>query len=72
MLDAAPDSRHEHPDSTIIPFLAAVAVGITLIWGIFDPIGFAVGSAIAFPVLIAWGWPKKTKPDTHEIAEVPQ
>jgi cytochrome c oxidase subunit I+III len=72
MLDAAPDSRHEHPDPTIIPLLAAIAVGITLIWGIFDPIGFAVGSVIAFPILIVWGWPKETKPNTHEIAEVPQ
>jgi cytochrome c oxidase subunit 1 len=72
MLDAVPDSRHEHPEPTIMPFLTALGVGLTLIWGIFDPIGFAVGAAVTGVMLIAWGWPKKTKPDTHEIAEVPQ
>jgi cytochrome c oxidase subunit I+III len=72
MLDAVPDSRHEHPDPTITPLLTALGVGLTLIWGIFDPIGFAVGGAVTAVALIAWGWPKKPKPNTHEIVEVPE
>ena len=72
VLDAEPDSRHEHPDPTIVPLLAALATGVTLIWGIFDPIGFAVGGALTFVALVAWGWPQKTKPNTHEIVEVPK
>jgi cytochrome c oxidase subunit 1 len=72
MLDAVPDSRHEHPDPTIMPLLAALGVGVTLIWGIFDPIAFVVGPALTFIPLAAWGWPKKTKPNTHEIVEVPE
>jgi cytochrome c oxidase subunit 1 len=72
MLDAVPDSRHEHPDPTITPLLAALAVGVTLIAGIFDPMGFVVGGVLTLFALIAWGWPKQTKPNTHEIAELPQ
>jgi cytochrome c oxidase subunit I+III len=72
MLDAVPDSRHEHPDPTIMPLIAALGVGLTLIWGIFDPIAFVVGPALTAIPLIAWGWPKKPKPHTHEIVEVPE
>jgi branched-subunit amino acid ABC-type transport system permease component len=52
--------------------LTALATAVTLIFGIFDPIGFAVGAVLAVPALIAWGWPKKEKPGTHEIIEVPK
>jgi hypothetical protein len=31
-----------------------------------------VGGALSFIALAAWGWPQKTKPNTHEIVEVPQ
>jgi cytochrome c oxidase subunit 1 len=72
MLDAEPDSRHEHPDPTITPFLTALAVGLTLIFGIFDPIGFVVGGVAAFFALVAWGWPRKEKAHSHDIVEVPQ
>ena len=54
------------------PLLTALGVGLTLIWGIFDPIAFVVGPALTFLPLAAWGWPKKTKPNTHEIAEIPE
>ena len=72
MLDAEPDSRHEHPDPTIVPLLTALAVGVGLISGIFDPMGFAIGGALTLIALAAWGWPQKTKPNTHEIVEVPK
>jgi cytochrome c oxidase subunit 1 len=72
MLDAEPDSRHEHPDPTITPLLAALATGVTLISGIFDPMGFVIGGALVLPALIAWGWPRREKPGTHEIVEVPK
>jgi len=66
------DARHEHPDPSITPLLAAIAVGITLIWGIFDPIAFAVGGVLTFFALVAWGWPRREKPNTREIVETPQ
>jgi len=72
MLDAEPDSRHEHPDPTITPLLAALATGVTLIGGIFDPMGFVVGGVLGFFALIAWGWPRPEKPGTHEIVELPK
>ncbi|HUQ80536.1 MAG TPA: cbb3-type cytochrome c oxidase subunit I, partial [Gemmatimonadaceae bacterium] len=72
MLDAIPDSRHEHPDPTITPLLTALGVGLTLVWGIFDPIAFLVGPVITFVPLVAWGWPKKSQRETHEIVEVPE
>jgi cytochrome c oxidase subunit 1 len=72
MLDAVPDARHEHPDPTITPLLSAIGVGVTLIWGIFDPIAFVIGPVLTLGPLIRWGWPKPTKPHTHEIVEVPE
>jgi len=55
-----------------VPLLTALAVGVVLIWGIFDPIGFAVGGVLTFIALAAWGWPEKPKPNTHEVVEVPK
>jgi cytochrome c oxidase subunit 1 len=72
MLDAVPDSRHEHPDPTIAPLLAAIGVGITLALGLFSPWGFAIGAVLTFVPLVMWGWPSRTKPQTHEIVEVPE
>jgi cytochrome c oxidase subunit I+III len=72
MLDAEPDARHEHPDPTVTPLLAAIGVGVTLIWGIFDPIAFVVGGVLTFAALIAWGWPRPEKPNSREIMETPQ
>jgi cytochrome c oxidase subunit 1 len=72
MLDAEPDSRHEHPDPTLAPLAAALSVGVGLVWGIFHPIGFVVGAALSLVTLTWWGWPRKEKPGTHEIVEVPE
>jgi heme/copper-type cytochrome/quinol oxidase subunit 1 len=72
MLDAEPDSRHEPPDPTITPLLTALAVGLTFIFGIFDPIGFVVGGVVTFFALVAWGWPRKKQLESHDIVEVPQ
>ena len=72
MLDAEPDSRHEHPDPTLAPLLAALSVGVGLVWGIFHPMGFVVGAALALVTLTWWGWPRREKPGTHEIVELPE
>jgi cytochrome c oxidase subunit I+III len=72
MLDAEPDSRHEHPDPTPVPLLAAMATGVGLVAGIFDPMGFVVGGALLLAALARWGWPPREKPGTHEIVEVPK
>ena len=72
MLDAEPDSRHEHPDPTLAPLLAALSVGVGLVWGIFHPVGFVIGAALSLVTLTWWGWPKREKPGTHEIVELPE
>jgi cytochrome c oxidase subunit 1 len=65
-LDAEPDSRHQDPEPTIIPLLAGLATAVTFDVGIFTPWGFVLGLAIAFPALVAWGWPKKGGPDAED------
>jgi cytochrome c oxidase subunit I+III len=59
VLDAIPDVRYAYPSPNIWPFIAAVTIGIWLIWSIFSPSGVLWGMippAIAF---IAWYWPGK-------------
>jgi cytochrome c oxidase subunit 1 len=54
VMDAEPDSRHEHPSPTISPLLTALAVGVIFIYGIFTPWAFVIGSALLFPALLLW------------------
>jgi cytochrome c oxidase subunit 1 len=62
VMDAEPESLHEHPGPTVWPLLAALAVGVTFIGGIFTTWGFVVGSALLFPALVGWAW-RSGKPD---------
>jgi cytochrome c oxidase subunit 1 len=72
VLDAEPDSRHHEPSPTVVPLLMGLATAITFDAGIFTPWGFVVGVAVAAPVLIAWGWPRKrTDNEDKEMVEVP-
>ncbi len=54
VMDAEPDSRHEHPSPTISPLLTALAVGVIFIYGIFTPWAFVIGSVLLFPALLLW------------------
>jgi cytochrome c oxidase subunit 1 len=62
--DAEPESRHEHPGPTIAPLLAAIAVGVVFIPGIFTPWAFPVGAALLYPALLLWM--KRGKKEPHE------
>ncbi|HET7322118.1 MAG TPA: cbb3-type cytochrome c oxidase subunit I, partial [Longimicrobiaceae bacterium] len=58
VLDAEPESRHEDPEDTIWPFVAALATGVFFITCIFTPWGAVIGSVALLPPLVLWGWPK--------------
>jgi cytochrome c oxidase subunit 1 len=64
VMDAEPESRHEHPGPTIAPLLAAIAVGVVFIPGIFTPWAFPVGAALLYPALLLWM--KRGKKEPHE------
>jgi cytochrome c oxidase subunit I len=57
--DAEPQHRMDHPDSSIWPFLMAVATGITIIVSIFTPWAYVYGGFLVFLAGIGWFWPKK-------------
>jgi cytochrome c oxidase subunit I+III len=71
VLDAEPDSRHEHPGPTIWPLLTALAVGVMFIVAIFTPWGFLIGGVLLVPTLIGWGWPRATPPHEQRYQEEP-
>jgi cytochrome c oxidase subunit I+III len=62
VLDAEPDARYQHPGPSIAPLLAAMAVGVTFIGGIFTTWAFVVGPALLFPALMMWMW-KQNQPE---------
>ncbi len=68
LLDALPDSRHRHPDDTIVPFFTALAVGATFIPLIFTPWGVVIGSVCLFFPLLAWAWPR-AREHREQLAE---
>jgi cytochrome c oxidase subunit I+III len=59
MMDAEPDHRHDSPEPTIWPFLAALATGVMFITAIFTAWGLVIGVILLFPACVMWGWPKK-------------
>jgi hypothetical protein len=71
VLDAVPDVRYGYPAPAIWPFVAALTVGIWLIWSIYSVQGFIWGMippAIAF---IAWFWPNQKDTDEALALEKP-
>jgi heme/copper-type cytochrome/quinol oxidase subunit 1 len=58
LMDAEPSSRHEQPENSIWPFVAALCVGVLFISLIFTEWGLVIGSVLLFPALVLWGWPK--------------
>jgi cytochrome c oxidase subunit I+III len=61
--DAAADMRDASPQTSIWPFLGALATGATLIWSIFTPWAVVWGSVPIAVTLIGWFWPKDTPED---------
>jgi cytochrome c oxidase subunit I+III len=59
--DAEPESRHEMPEDTIWPLLLALAVGGAFIGAVYAPIGLIIGTAVALPLALGWGWPDQPK-----------
>jgi heme/copper-type cytochrome/quinol oxidase subunit 1 len=69
VLDAVPDVRYAYPSPSVWPLVAALAVGLWLIWSIFSVSGTLWGlipPAIAF---IAWFWPGKRETAEHLALE---
>ncbi|MEW5926292.1 MAG: cytochrome c oxidase subunit I [Gemmatimonadota bacterium] len=67
VLDAEPDARYQHPGPSVAPLLAALALGVTFIGGIFTPWAFVVGPLLLFPALLAW----MATEDEHEGPRTP-
>jgi cytochrome c oxidase subunit 1 len=63
LLDAEPDHRHRHPQSTVWPLLAGLATGAFFIVMVFTFWGFALGTVLLTVTMIGWGWPTR---DDHE------
>jgi cytochrome c oxidase subunit 1 len=59
LMDADPDHRHDSPDPTIWPFIAALSTGVMFITAIFTAWGLVIGAVLLFPPLLMWGWPSR-------------
>jgi cytochrome c oxidase subunit I+III len=64
VLDAEPDHRSKFPDSSIWPFLAAIATSGLFIGSIFTPWAVPIGAIPVTITLIGWFWP--TRDDHYE------
>jgi cytochrome c oxidase subunit I len=58
VVDAEPQQRHEIHGHSIWPLVTALAVGVTLIFGIFTPWAYPLGSFMMLLALYGWFWPK--------------
>ena len=79
VLDAEPDSRHDHPDHTIWPFILAVTIGIFFITLIFTPWGMPIGTVLGFVAYAIYIWPRRSHdpaivelPRSVPVTEVPK
>ena len=71
VMDAEPDARYQHPGPSIAPLLAALAVGVTFIGGIFTTWAFVAGPALLFPALLRWMWTEEEPAAPLTAAEEP-
>jgi cytochrome c oxidase subunit I+III len=69
VLDAEPDHRHRHPQSTVWPFLAALAVGVTFITLVFTPWGFPIGVVLLTATFLGWAWPTAREHEQQVLEE---
>src|SRR5688572_811708 len=68
VLDAEPDSRHDDPEPTIAPLLAALATGVMFIVAIFTPWGIPIGTALLFVTLGIWFYPRRREAEQVVVA----
>jgi cytochrome c oxidase subunit I+III len=59
VLDALPDHRAVMPESSIWPFVSALAVTVLFVGSIFTPWAVVWGAALCTPPLVIWFWPKR-------------
>jgi cytochrome c oxidase subunit I+III len=69
VLDAEPDHRHRHPQSTVWPLLAALAVGVTFITLVFTPWGFPIGVVLLTATFLGWAWPTAKEHEQQVLEE---
>jgi heme/copper-type cytochrome/quinol oxidase subunit 1 len=69
VVDAEPLNKHELPGPSIWPLVLALATGVTLIFGIFTPWAYPVGSALIMLALFGWFWPKDEPKQLETKAE---
>jgi cytochrome c oxidase subunit 1 len=72
VIEAEPDTRHNHPSETIAPLLAALSTGVMFIGGIFTPWAYLWGSGLLTLSLLVWGWPRGRPAGEREIVELPR
>jgi cytochrome c oxidase subunit I+III len=59
VLDALPDHRAVMPESSIWPFVSAIAVTVLFVGSIFTPWAVVWGTVLCTAPLVAWFWPKR-------------
>ena len=69
IMDAEPDHRHDSPEPSIWPFMAALATGVTFITAIFTVWGLVIGLILLLPTCIMWGWPVKSEQNRRLAGE---
>jgi cytochrome c oxidase subunit 1 len=70
VLDAQPDHRAVMPESSIWPFLSAVAVTVLFVGSIFTPWAVVWGAVLCTPPLVVWFWPKRASTQMNIEREV--
>jgi len=68
-LDAEPEYKEEDPGPSIWPFITSIVVGIVFVESIFTPWAIAWGAAPVGAALIAWMWPKGSRPLRRRVEE---
>lgn len=69
LMDAEPDHRHDSPEPSIWPFLAALATGVMFITAMFTAWGIVIGLVLVFPPLVMWGWPNREEQERRLAGE---
>ena len=70
VLDAIPNHRATLPESSIWPFISALAVTVLFVASIFTPWAVVWGAVLVTPPLVAWFWPKKAATQRNLQREV--
>jgi cytochrome c oxidase subunit I+III len=70
LLDAEPNHRATMPESSVWPFISAVAVTVLFVGSIFTPWAVVWGSVLAAVPVIAWFWPRRAPTRLNLAREV--